>query len=262
MTIYSTKPMPYVYMCIHKETKKFYIGYRCANLNYNRPSNLDFPKYKSSNSEIKHNFADYEWIILAEFFDSDSAYDHEQLLIYENWSDPLLMNESCFYLKKRFKSKPLTDKHKKAISIAQSKPKTEKHRQLLSDVNLGNNWYHNGIISVQSKTCPDGFVPGRLIKNNEGFSSITGRNAGKKNKGNKQKLITCPHCNTNGGASTMKQHHFENCTHIQLHTLINIITNEHIEISKVEFKKLYGSPLYHLLNDHVKSLKGWKLNLN
>lgn len=262
MIIYSTKSMPYVYMCIHKETKKFYIGYRCANTSHNRPSHLDFPKYKSSNLDIKHNFNEYDWYIIAEFFDSDSAYDYEQLLIYENWNDPLLINESCFHLKKRFKGKPLTNKHKNAISKAQSKPKTKEHKKMLSEANIGNNWYNNGIVSVQSKSCPPGFISGRLVKNNEGFNSITGSQAGKKNKGNKQKLTICPHCKTSGGSSTMKRHHFENCTHIQLHKLIHIITDEHIEISKVEFKKLYGAPLYHLLNGHVKSLKNWKTNLN
>jgi len=154
MNIYSSKSMPYVYMCIHKETKKFYIGYRCANTNHNRPSHLDFPKYKSSCQEIKHNFEEYDWVIIAEFFDSDSAYDYEQLLISENWHDPLLMNESCFYLKKRFKSKPLTTEHKNSISIAQSKPKTDSHKKKLSKANIGNHWYNNGTISVQRKNVP------------------------------------------------------------------------------------------------------------
>ena len=252
--------MPYVYMCIHRETKKFYFGYRCANTNHNKPSHLDFPKYKSSCSEIKHNFNEYEWIILAEFFDSDAAYDHEQQLIYENWNDPLLMNESCFYGKSRFKSKPLTTEHKNAISKAQSKPKTSIHKKKLSDANIGHRWYNNGIVSVKSKICPLGFILGRIISNDEGFNSITASKAGKKNKGNKQKLITCPHCNTIGGASTMKRHHFEKCTHMHLHRLIHISTNECIEISKVEFKNLYRASLYYLLNGHVKSLKGWKLN--
>lgn len=252
--------MPYVYMCVHKATKKFYVGYRCANTNHNRPSHLDFPKYRSSCNEIKNNFHEYEWIILAEFFDSDSAYDYEQRLIHENWNDPLLMNESCFYGKSRFKAKPLTIEHRNAISQAQSKPKTAIHKKKLSDANIGNHWYNNGIVSIQSKVCPIGYNPGRIINSNEGFDSFTASKAGKKNKGNKQKLITCPHCNTNGGVSTMKQYHFEKCTYTQLYRLIHISTSECIEISKIEFKKLYGVPLYHLLNGHVKSLKGWKLN--
>lgn len=202
--------MPYVYMCIHKETKKFYIGYRCANTQHNRSSHLDFPKYKSSCKEIKLNFNEYEWIILAEFFDSNAAYDYEQLLIFENWHDPLLMNESCFHLKNRFKSKPLSNDHKKSISIAQSKPKTSCHKKKLSEANIGNHWYNNDIISVQAKQCPIGFKPGRIIRSNEGFSSESGRRAGLKNLGKSQKIITCPHCNKSGG-NILKRYHFDNC---------------------------------------------------
>lgn len=259
MNIYSTKSMPYVYMCTHKETRKFYIGYRCANLNHNRPSHLDFPKYKSSCQEIKNNFNNYNWIILAEFFNSDSAYDYEQFLIYSNWSDPLLMNKSCFYLKNRFKSSPLSETHKKAISKAQSIPKTDSHKKKLSDANIGNRWFNNGKISIQSKECPVGFKPGRIIKFNEGFNSLSASIAGKKNLGKKQKLITCPHCGTIGGISTMKQHHFEKCSSIQLYTLCNIITNNIIRISKKDFKDQYHAALYHLLNGNVNTLKGWRL---
>lgn len=202
--------MPYVYMCIHKETKNFYIGYRCANTRHNKPSHLDLPKYKSSCKEIKNNFHDYDWIIIAEFFDSDSAYDYEQQLIYENWNDPLLINESCFYLKKRFKSKPLTNEHKNAISITQSKPKTEIHKKKLSDANIGYHWYNNGKISVQAIECPVGFKLGRLIKPNEGFSSESGRLAGLKNLGKTQKIINCPHCGKSGG-NALKRYHFDKC---------------------------------------------------
>lgn len=259
MNIYSTKVMPYVYMCIHKKTGKFYIGYRCVNVGYNRPSHLDFPKYKSSCKQIKHNFSEYNWIILAEFFDSDSAYDYEQLSIHENWYNPLLMNESCFYLKTRFKSKPLTTAHKKAISSAQSKPKTAEHKKKLSEANIGNHWFNDGNISIQSKECPPGFNPGRIVSSNEGFSSETGRMAGQKKLGKTQKIISCPHCGTQGGANTLKRHHFDKCSFTQLHTLYNIHTNEVLTISKKDFLARFNSPLYHLLNGHVKSLKGWKL---
>jgi hypothetical protein len=53
MNIYSSKPMAYVYMCVHKNTNKFYIGYRSTNVKLNRPSHIDLPKYKSSNPKIK-----------------------------------------------------------------------------------------------------------------------------------------------------------------------------------------------------------------
>lgn len=35
------------------------------------------------------------------------------------------------------------------------------------------------------------------------------------NKGKKQPLATCPHCNKTGGANAMKRYHFDNCKHRQ-----------------------------------------------
>jgi NUMOD3 motif len=38
-------------------------------------------------------------------------------------------------------------------------------------------------------------------------------NIGNAQKGKKHKVITCPHCNTSGGACVMKHFHFDNCKH-------------------------------------------------
>ena len=100
MSIYkSTKAYPYVYICSHKENGQFYIGYREIN---KVPSDIDLPKYKTSSKIVNPNFQDYNWYIIAEFFNGNDAYDFEQKLIYDNWRDPNLINKSCYYLKKRF----------------------------------------------------------------------------------------------------------------------------------------------------------------
>lgn len=97
MYIYpSTKPAPYVYKCIHRITKQFYIGYRYKNVKYNIPSHIDLPLYRTSSKHIKLNFHEYDWVILAEFFDTDSAYEYEQTLIKETIHDPLSLNGSYF----------------------------------------------------------------------------------------------------------------------------------------------------------------------
>ena len=118
MNIYTSEQVhPYVYMCIHRETGHFYIGSRTAkDITY---SHLDLPKYKTSSPKVKPNFDQYVWTILAEFFNSDDAYDFEQELIYNTWNDPLSLNESCYYGKHRFCiSGPRTQKHKDAIGRA------------------------------------------------------------------------------------------------------------------------------------------------
>jgi hypothetical protein len=104
MSIYnSTKVVPYVYRLENPITGEFYIGYRSANIS---PSSEDFGiTYKTSAPKIEETFNQFNWQIIAEFFDGDSAYDFEQLLIFENWNNPLLLNKSCFHNKKRFKAK-------------------------------------------------------------------------------------------------------------------------------------------------------------
>lgn len=120
MNIYtSSRAMPYVYMCIHKETSQFYIGYRVKNVKLNKPSHIDFPEYKTSSKIVKPNFDNFTWVILAEFYNHDSAYDFEQSLINEYWCNPLLINTNCHCGKKRFKVSSHSDETKQKISDAQ-----------------------------------------------------------------------------------------------------------------------------------------------
>lgn len=129
-----------MYICTHKITGKFYIGYREANKN---PSYIDLPNYKTSSKEVHDDFENYNWVIVAEFFDSDSAYDFEQLLIKENWGNPNLINENCHYGKSRFKTNlkgiPKSDLHKEKLKIARrSRPKpTEETKRKISLGNTG-----------------------------------------------------------------------------------------------------------------------------
>ena len=32
----------------------------------------------------------------------------------------------------------------------------------IAEARKGNHWYNNGVTSILAKTCPEGFVPGRL----------------------------------------------------------------------------------------------------
>jgi hypothetical protein len=95
---------PYVYICTHTITKQYYIGYRSANT---EPSYLDLPKYRTSSATVRPDFENYDWQIIAEFFDGDSAYDFEQELISQHWNNPLLLNEHHRHkCNGRFKTKP------------------------------------------------------------------------------------------------------------------------------------------------------------
>ena len=77
MPIYpSSRVLPYVYVITHKETGQFYIGYRCNN---KVPSSADLGiKYFTSSKKIKAiGFSSFNFIIVAEFFSKEAAFDFE-----------------------------------------------------------------------------------------------------------------------------------------------------------------------------------------
>ena len=82
--------LPYVYRMIHKVTKRFYIGFRCAN---KHPPEQDLGvRYFTSSGTVKKAFAEYDVEILAVFFDKAAAYEFEQATIAENFNDVLIIN--------------------------------------------------------------------------------------------------------------------------------------------------------------------------
>lgn len=149
MNIYSSdKILPYVYVCTHKVTGEFYIGYREAN---KTPSYIDLPSYKTSSKKVHTDFENYNWVIVAEFFDGESAYDFEQMLIHENWEDPNLINENCHYGKSRFKTNlkgvSKSDLHIEKLKMsrrARAKPTEETKRK----ISLGNT---GKVVPVESR---------------------------------------------------------------------------------------------------------------
>jgi hypothetical protein len=68
--------MPYVYMCTHKDTGEFYIGSRTSRKQVT-PSDVDFPLYQTSSKRVKPIFDQFDWMIIAEFFDRKDAYDYD-----------------------------------------------------------------------------------------------------------------------------------------------------------------------------------------
>ena len=83
---------PYVYLCTHVETKRFYIGYRRAN---NLSANEDLGiHYFTSSKEVRKNFSEYKFEILSEYDSPLMAYEVEQLLIYESRHNLLLINKN------------------------------------------------------------------------------------------------------------------------------------------------------------------------
>lgn len=138
MSIYtSEKVMPYVYMCIHKTTKQFYIGSRVKNVKLGNFSHLDFPKYKTSSKFVKPIFEEFDWYIVAEFFDAIDAYNFEQKLIYENFNDELILNKYYFDERIIFSTIGVSRSHtsdtKRKMSISQTgRTHTRETKELMS----------------------------------------------------------------------------------------------------------------------------------
>ena len=59
------------------------------------------------------------------------------------------------------KGKKFSEEHKKKMSEAH-KNMSEEHRKKISEAKKGVHWFNNGKISIMSKECPEGFVPGRI----------------------------------------------------------------------------------------------------
>ena len=53
---------------------------------------------------------------------------------------------------------------KKMSEAKKGKHFSEEHKRKLSDVQKGTHWYNNGVKSTKAKTCPEGFVKGRIKK--------------------------------------------------------------------------------------------------
>jgi hypothetical protein len=81
---------PYVYRLDHPETGEFYIGFRCGN-KVSAEQDLGH-KYFTSSKIVKPRFHEFNYQILAEFFNKEDAYTFEQELIIENWNDIKSLN--------------------------------------------------------------------------------------------------------------------------------------------------------------------------
>ena len=61
------------------------------------------------------------------------------------------------------RGKHLSSEHRKKLSEAhKGKNHSDETRLKMSEAHKGKHWYNNGVKSILAKTCPEGFVPGRL----------------------------------------------------------------------------------------------------
>lgn len=212
--------MPYVYRLDHPITGEFYIGYRMANVNTNMPSDQDFSKYKTSSNKIKPRFEEFNWYIVAEFFDADSAYDFEQLLIFESWEQPGSLNKSCYHGKTRFIiNGPAIGNNAKGVPRLKHKCP---HCGVKVDAGNLSKYHGYNCISLgprlqtglkakgipatgkRAKGIPQGPMPGKGAKG----MAKTGNNA----KGVTRPKHKCPHCDVMMSANNLVKKHGDKCS--------------------------------------------------
>ena len=68
------------------------------------------------------------------------------------------------------KRKPFTEETRKKLSEAmkgknKGKHLSEEHKHKMAEARKGRSWFNNGIKNVRAKSCPEGFVKGRLKRN-------------------------------------------------------------------------------------------------
>jgi hypothetical protein len=133
--------LPYVYRLTNRNTGEFYIGIRMKN-KVRVEEDLGV-EYFTSSRYVKPRFKEFETEIVAEFFDSDSAYWFEQSLIQENWKLAGILNKK--YQRKRdgknifgHSEKCNTPEARAKISKAlKCKPKTTEHNKKVGDAQRG-----------------------------------------------------------------------------------------------------------------------------
>lgn len=220
---------PYVYRLDHPVTGEFYIGYRSAN---KKPAHLDLPVYRTSSDEVKERFDEFNWTIIAEFFDADSAYDFEQLLIFEEWKDPLQLNKSCYYGKQRLKNTGHSPETRAKMSAARQGFKfSAESKAKISASHKGKKMSPESIAKRSATNKGKKRKPNSKPVSAETKAKMSASRLGSKRtaetkakmsawqKGVKKETTSCPHCGKVGGKSNMKRYHFDNCKIHQVNLL-------------------------------------------
>lgn len=189
---------PYVYKLTDLVTGEFYIGVRYANKSF--PEDDLGIRYFTSSALIKQRgFDRFKKEILCLFFKKEAAIEYESELISEAWGNPLLLN-----------------RHNKGVKFKNDKPRPAWLKERLSMLNKGKK---NGPMSDEHKRKISLANKGKTISNGrKPLSTATKERMKEAHKGMSFKRInlTCPVCNKTMDIGNYNKHgHGINCRSIQ-----------------------------------------------
>lgn len=227
--------LAYTYFIKNKITNQFYYGSRYRNIKFKRTPEEDFWIYYFTSSKKVHNLIktlgkeSFEFQILLTDADFNKCYNLEQSLIIENIGKELCLNMYS-RLGNKFSTAGRTHsaETKKKIGEAttgrtQSIETIEKIRKTTTGRSKSTEHIKNAANGRKGKKNKNPAWNKGLtyqighpnpLKGAAGLKTHTQESKDKisaKHKGRIHTKIICPHCNKEGGCTSMKRWHFNNC---------------------------------------------------
>lgn len=228
--------LAYTYYLCNKITNEFYYGSRYKNIKLERTPEEDFwIYYFTSSNKVKTLIDQYgkdsfEFKILLCDKNYDICYQFEQDLIEENLKNKLCLNKYCRKTNKfstagmnhtdetkskigaKAKGRKTSDETKEKIKQSTSgKKKTPKQIENAANGRRGkknkNPAWNKGLTNQKGHPNPNKGIKGKIKHTDEAKELI-----GKAHKGRKYKTEVCPHCQKEGGITSMRRWHFDKCS--------------------------------------------------
>lgn len=227
--------LAYTYFIKNIITNQFYYGSRCRNIFLKRNPREDFwVYYFTSSKNVKklieiYGKESFEIAILFENEDYNMCYQLEQKLIKENLFNEFCLNKYCretnkfstsgnkhtdetkSKISKKAKGRKTSDLTKEKIKKSTSgRKKTPIQIKNAANGRRGkrnkNPAWNKGLTGVKGHPNSKKGTKGEVTHTSEAKEKI-----GKAHRGRKHKTTICPHCEKEGGITSMKRWHFDNC---------------------------------------------------
>ena len=202
--IYYMKKYHYVYSIVNKENGMSYIGVRSSDVKPHQDLGINYFSSSSDSNFINEQLQNrdrFEYVVIKVFDNREDALGLEIELHkkYEVGKNELFYNKSRQTSTKfNYDISGDSDIGRKISNALKGKPAHNLGMKQSDETKLKRSE------SLKGRTSP--------MKNRTHTEETKRKMSGAhKGKTIKQKIIKCPHCDTEGGSSNMKRYHFNNC---------------------------------------------------